>query len=79
MVEFPSLDFLRERAIRGGRSRLPEPTVEAGAGTSGDEGVLALVLGAITLLVFAGCSVHMAVTAVAAGALITAELKQHLP
>ncbi|MGI5372640.1 hypothetical protein [Streptomyces iakyrus] len=45
--------------------------------TSGD-GTLALVLAAIALLVFAGCSAQTAVAAVAAGSVITVELQQRL-
>ncbi|MFI0156421.1 hypothetical protein [Streptomyces lydicus] len=45
---------------------------------AGGEGILAIVLAAIALLVFAGCSAQAAVAAVAAGAMVAAELQQRL-
>ncbi|MFH9229019.1 hypothetical protein [Streptomyces lydicus] len=45
---------------------------------AGGEGMLAVVLAAIALLVFAGCSAQTAVAAVAAGAMVAAELQQRL-
>jgi hypothetical protein len=61
------------------RSRQPEVTTIAGEyHRTGGEGVLALVLAGVVLLVFAGCSAQTAVAAVAAGAVIAAEFQQRL-
>ncbi|MEW2811003.1 hypothetical protein AB0929_28535 [Streptomyces massasporeus] len=48
------------------------------SGHTGGDGALVLVLVAITLLVFAGCSAQTAVAAVAAGSMIAVELQQRL-
>jgi hypothetical protein len=50
---------------------------EAHRHTDGD-GTLALVLAAIVLLVFAGCSAQTAFAAVAAGSVITVDLQRRL-